>query len=75
MAPDVTFEFLNAAHGDAILKDWTEAQLGTRSMRSQLLTRQELDEQARQFLETLRAAVATGGIDTASTHFAPVRQM
>jgi rsbT co-antagonist protein RsbR len=62
-------------HQDAILKDWIEAQLGSRSMRSEVLTRQELDEQSRRFLETLREAVAKGGVDTASTHYAPVRQM
>jgi rsbT co-antagonist protein RsbR len=62
-------------HADAILKDWIDAQLGSRSMRSELLTRQELDEQSRRFLEALREGVANGGVDAASAHYTAVRQL
>jgi rsbT co-antagonist protein RsbR len=62
-------------HEEALLKEWLEGQVAVRSMRSELLTRQELHEQSRRFLEALRDAVAKGGVDTASAHYTPVRQM
>jgi len=58
-----------------LLEEWLDAQLGARGMRSELLNRQELQEQARRFLEVLRQAVAQGGVDTRGEAFTPVRQM
>jgi rsbT co-antagonist protein RsbR len=57
---------------ERLLHEWIEAQLGTSSMRSELLSRQELQEQSRRFLAALRTAVEQGGLDTASPAFAPV---
>jgi rsbT co-antagonist protein RsbR len=57
---------------DGLLHDWVDAQMATTSMRSELLSRPELQEQSRKFLGALRAAVERGGLDTTSPPFAPV---
>jgi rsbT co-antagonist protein RsbR len=57
---------------DRLLHEWIEAQMATTLMRSELLTRNELQEQSRKFLTALRTAVEQGGLDTASAPFAPV---
>ena len=57
---------------EGLLHDWIDAQLSTSSMRSNLLTRSELQEQSRQFLGALRAAVEQGGLDTTSPPYVPV---
>jgi rsbT co-antagonist protein RsbR len=60
---------------DDLLHEWIDAQLATTGMRSELMTRHELQEQSRKFLGALRTAVEHGGLDTASPPFAPVCQL
>jgi rsbT co-antagonist protein RsbR len=55
-----------------LLHEWIDAQLASSSMRTELVTRQELQEQSGRFLSALRTAVENGGLDTTSTPFAPV---
>ncbi len=57
-----------------ILQSWLDTQLGTRGMRSELLSRPELHEQSNRFLTALREAIAAGGVETMSEPFAPIRQ-
>jgi rsbT co-antagonist protein RsbR len=56
-----------------ILPGWLDMQLGTRGMRSELLSRPELHEQSNRFLTALSEAVDAGGVDTTSAPFAPIR--
>jgi rsbT co-antagonist protein RsbR len=67
-------EVLQSAEG-AILQQWIDAQLAASGMRSELLTRRELEEQSRKFLDALRKAADAAGIDTNATAYAPVRQL
>ncbi len=60
---------------EGLLHEWIDAQLATTSMRSELLTRHELQDQARRFLIALRTAVEQGGLDTTAAPFAPVCQL
>jgi rsbT co-antagonist protein RsbR len=65
-----------SSNEEGLLQEWIDAQLATRGIRSELLSRQELQEQARRFLDALRQGVAAqGGVDTASPAYAGVRQM
>ena len=60
---------------EAILQsEWIEAQLATRGMRSELLSRQELHEQSSRFLRALVDAVEAGGVDAAGPAYAAIRQ-
>ena len=58
----------------AILQQWLDAQEGTKAMRSELLSRQELREQSSRFLAGLTEAVNNGGIDADGPQFDGVRQ-
>jgi rsbT co-antagonist protein RsbR len=62
------------AHEKAVLEEWFDAQVSGRGMRSELLSRQELHDQSRSFLDALVSAMATG-VDVHSPSFIPVRQM
>jgi rsbT co-antagonist protein RsbR len=62
------------AHEKAVLEEWLDAQVSGRGMRSELLSRQELHDQSRSFLDALVSAMATG-VDVHSPSFIPVRQM
>jgi rsbT co-antagonist protein RsbR len=55
-----------------LLHEWIDAQLASSSMRADLMSRKELQEQSARFLSALRTAVEQGGLDTASASFAPV---
>src|SRR6185312_7885746 len=55
-----------------LLHEWIEAQLTATGMRSELMSRHELQEQSRKFLAALRAAVEQGVLDTSSPAFVPV---
>ncbi|HET7217787.1 MAG TPA: STAS domain-containing protein [Vicinamibacterales bacterium] len=59
---------------EGLLREWIEAQLGARGMRSELLSRAELHEQSGRFLRGLRDAVGAGGVDAAGPAFAAIRQ-
>jgi rsbT co-antagonist protein RsbR len=61
-------------HEAVVLRDWVEQQLANTSSRTDLLSRSELQEQARQFLTRLRQAVLDGGVDSSSTTYEPVRR-
>jgi rsbT co-antagonist protein RsbR len=68
-------EILNAQE-KSILEEWLGAQMNARGMRSDLLSRQELQEQSSAFLAALRQAVnESGGVEISSASFANVRQM
>ena len=58
-----------------LLHEWLEAQLAAAGMRSELLTRHELHEQSRKFLDVFRRAVEQGGIEASGPAFGPVRQV
>jgi rsbT co-antagonist protein RsbR len=61
---------------DGILNDWVRSQLGSSSMRSDLVNEAELREQSRQFLARLRAAVQSGTPDTsANAQWTEVREL
>ena len=69
-----TLEEVLRADEDKILDEWLEAQMATRGMRSDLLSRQELREQSSRFLRSFRDAVAAGGVDTNASAYTPIRQ-
>jgi rsbT co-antagonist protein RsbR len=58
-----------------VLAEWLDAQLASRGMRSELMSRQELNEQSVTFLHALRSAVADGGVDIQAAPYRGVRQM
>jgi rsbT co-antagonist protein RsbR len=60
-------------HEQEILEQWVEQQLANRTLRSELVSRKDLDEQSRRFLAGLRAAIASGGVDSAGPAYADVR--
>jgi rsbT co-antagonist protein RsbR len=62
-----------SAQKPAMLKAWLEAQLAERGMRSELLSRQELQDQSSKFLNELSRAVSQAGVDTADPAFDGVR--
>ena len=57
-----------------VLQEWLDAQMATRGMRSELLTRQELRDQSSRFLRSFREALAAGGIETSGPAYADIRQ-
>ena len=57
-----------------LIGEWIEAQHATRGMRSELLSRHELEDQASRFLRELIEAVAAGGVDATGPAYAAVRQ-
>jgi rsbT co-antagonist protein RsbR len=57
-----------------ILQSWLDAQMSSRGMRSELLSRQELQEQSSRFLTGLAEALAAGGVDSSSATYAAIRQ-
>ena len=57
-----------------LVQEWFEAQIGARGMRSELLSRQELQEQSSRFLRALRDAVASGDVDVTGPAFAEIRK-
>jgi len=59
----------------SLLHEWLEAQLESTTMRSTLLTRSELQDQSRRFLDALKAALDHGGLDSASPAYEGVRQL
>jgi rsbT co-antagonist protein RsbR len=60
---------------EAILHtEWIEAQLAARGTRSELLSRQELQEQSSRFLRGLSDAVQAGGVDAEGPAYAAIRQ-
>jgi rsbT co-antagonist protein RsbR len=67
-------EVLQTAEG-TILQQWVDAQLAASGLRSELLTRRELEEQSRKFLDALRKAADASGVDTNAPAYAPVRQL
>ncbi len=69
-----TLEEVLRADEDKILDEWLDAQMATRGMRSDLLSRQELRDQSSRFLRSFREAVAAGGVDTNVSAYAPIRQ-
>ena len=69
----VLTDVLNS-HEQELLGEWLELQLSARGMRSELLSRRELQEQSARFLEAFRAAIASGGLDATAPAFANVRQ-
>ncbi len=58
-----------------VLNEWLDAQFSDRTMRSELLSRSELQNQARRLLSALRDAIEAGGGDTAGPAYAEVRQL
>jgi rsbT co-antagonist protein RsbR len=62
------------ADQSAILQQWIETQLRTRSMRSELLSPQALQDQASRFLTAFIEAVRSGGLDAGGPQFAALRQ-
>jgi rsbT co-antagonist protein RsbR len=58
-----------------ILQQWIDAQQSATGMRSELLTRRELEEQSRKFLDGFRTAVEQGGVDIHGPAYVPVRQL
>jgi rsbT co-antagonist protein RsbR len=58
-----------------LLQEWLEGQLGAAGSRSELLTRHELHEQSRRFLDVFRRAVEQGGVEATGPAYAQVRQM
>jgi rsbT co-antagonist protein RsbR len=63
------------AHERTVLNEWLDTQLNVRGLRSELLSRQELQDQSARFLQALRDAVASGTMDVSAASFAPVRQV
>ena len=57
-----------------LLQQWLDAQASTSTMRSELLSRQELQEQSTRFLAALIDAVKSGGVDANAAPFAAIRQ-
>jgi rsbT co-antagonist protein RsbR len=74
MTSGKTLEEVLSADEETLLQEWLDAQLSTRGMRSELLSRQELRDQSSRFLRSFREAVATGGVDTTGPAYAPIRQ-
>jgi rsbT co-antagonist protein RsbR len=66
-------EVLTGEHS-GILQDWLDVQLKNRGMRSELLSRPELQEQASRFLSGLEEAVSAGGADITSAAYTSIRQ-
>jgi rsbT co-antagonist protein RsbR len=58
-----------------LLHEWLEAQTHTIGMRSELLSKGELQEQARRFLESLRQALEQGQLDITTAAYENVRQL
>jgi len=67
-------ELLNADQ-QTILQDWIAAQLASASMRSELLSRQDLQDQSRKFLDAFRLAVEQGGLDSTAPSYTTVCQI
>jgi len=74
MTSGKTLEEVLRADEEKVLDEWLQAQMATRGMRSDLLSRQELREQSSRFLRSFRDAVAAGGVDTSGQAYAPIRQ-
>jgi rsbT co-antagonist protein RsbR len=58
-----------------LLTEWIDTQLASTTMRSELLTKSELNEQSKRFIESLRQAFDHGQLDTTSSAYEPVRQL
>jgi rsbT co-antagonist protein RsbR len=56
-----------------LLADWVRSQLGSTSLRSDLMKESELRDQSREFLSLLQAAVESGTTQTDAPSWAPVR--
>jgi rsbT co-antagonist protein RsbR len=75
MTPGKDLNEILTVQEDSILQEWIDNQLAVRGMRSELMSRQDLQEQSRRFLAALRQAVAQGGVDTTGPAFAQARQI
>jgi rsbT co-antagonist protein RsbR len=57
-----------------LLHEWIDAQVASTTTRSELQTRNELQEQSKRFIQFFREALASGQLDTASSSYGGVRQ-
>jgi rsbT co-antagonist protein RsbR len=57
-----------------LLHEWIEAQLAGRGTRSELLSRQELQDQSSRFLAAIREAVISGGVDASGPAYESIRR-
>ena len=74
MAQQHTLSAVLDEHEPDILRDWLAQQLATPGLRSEKLSRPQMEEQSRAFLSLLRTAIAAGGTDVAAGAYTPVRQ-
>ena len=62
------------ANEQEVLGDWVQLQLASATLRSDLMSERELREQSREFINLLRAALATGGFSMTADAWASVRE-
>jgi rsbT co-antagonist protein RsbR len=75
MSPTATAPLERAlANEQELLAEWVQLQLGATSLRSDLLSDRELREQSREFINLLRAAIASGPYSATSDSWEPMRE-
>jgi rsbT co-antagonist protein RsbR len=62
------------ANEQEVLSEWVQLQLAATTLRSDLMTERDLREQSREFIQLLRAALATGPYSASAAAWAPVRE-
>jgi rsbT co-antagonist protein RsbR len=62
------------ANEQEVLGEWVQLQLAATSLRSDLISARELREESREFINLLRAAIATGGYSATSDAWGAVRE-
>jgi rsbT co-antagonist protein RsbR len=57
-----------------VLSEWVQLQLAANTLRSDLMSERDLREQSREFIQLLRAALATGPYSATAEAWAPMRE-
>jgi rsbT co-antagonist protein RsbR len=69
---DIAVQMISTRKED-ILNEWIEAQLGSKSLRTDLMSREELAGQSREFFDVFERAISSGNLDdTSAPEFRPV---